>query len=88
LENAVCLDLAVQAIERAGSAKPEDVAAALRGARFDTGLARTMTGGAVQFNQAGLNTLSVPVMVQWRGKDLATVWPQDLARAKVTWPTA
>jgi branched-chain amino acid transport system substrate-binding protein len=85
LENAVCLDLVVQAMERAGSARPEDVAAALRGARFDSGLARMMTGGAVQFNQAGLNTLSVPVMVQWRGNDLVTVWPQDFARAKAAW---
>jgi branched-chain amino acid transport system substrate-binding protein len=87
-ENAVCLDLVVQAIERAGSAKPEEVAAALHGVRFDNGLARTMTNGAVQFNQAGLNTLAVPVMVQWHGKDLATVWPQEFARAKAVWPTA
>jgi branched-chain amino acid transport system substrate-binding protein len=87
-ENAVCLDVIVQAVERAGSAKPEDVAAALRSARFDGGLARTMTGGAVQFNKAGLNTLSVPVMVQWHGKELATVWPQEFARAKAEWPTA
>jgi branched-chain amino acid transport system substrate-binding protein len=87
-ENAICLDLVVQAIERAGSAKPEDVTAALRGARFDNGLARTMTNGAVQFNQAGLNTLAVPVMVQWRGKDLVTVWPEEFARAKAVWPKA
>jgi branched-chain amino acid transport system substrate-binding protein len=87
-ENAVCLDLVVQAIERAGSAKAENVAAALRGARFDNGLARMMTNGAVQFNQAGLNTLAAPVMVQWQGKDLITVWPQEFARAKAVWPTA
>jgi branched-chain amino acid transport system substrate-binding protein len=87
-ENAVCLDLAVQAVERAGSTKPEDVAAALRGARFDTGLARTMTSGAVQFNKAGLNTLAVPVMVQWQNGNLATVWPQEFARARAAWPGA
>jgi hypothetical protein len=25
-------------------------------------------------------------MVQWRGKDLATVWPKQYAHAKATWP--
>jgi branched-chain amino acid transport system substrate-binding protein len=86
LEHAVCLDVLVQAIERAKSAKPEDVAAALRGARFEGGWTRAMTGGAVQFDTAGLNTLSVPVMVQWRGKELATIWPKEHAQAKATWP--
>jgi branched-chain amino acid transport system substrate-binding protein len=86
LEHAVCLDVLVQAIERAKSARPEDVAAALRGARFEGGWTRVMTGGAVQFDKTGLNTLSVPVMVQWRGKDLATVWPQEYAQAKANWP--
>jgi branched-chain amino acid transport system substrate-binding protein len=86
LEHAVCLDVLVQAIERAKSARPEDVAAALRVARFEGGWTRAMTGGAVQFDKTGLNTLSVPVMVQWRGKDLATVWPQEYAQAKANWP--
>ncbi len=86
LENAVCIDILVQAIERAKSAKPEDVAAALRGARFEGGWAKAMTGGAVQFDASGLNTLSVPVMVQWRGKDLATVWPKEYAQTKAIWP--
>jgi branched-chain amino acid transport system substrate-binding protein len=86
LENAVCLDVLAQAVERAKSAKPEEVAAALRGARFEGGWAKAMTGGAVQFDSTGLNTLSVPIMVQWRGKDLATVWPKEYAQAKATWP--
>jgi branched-chain amino acid transport system substrate-binding protein len=86
LEHAVCLDVLVQAIERAKSARPEDVAAAMRGARFEGGWTRAMTGGAVQFDKTGLNTLSVPVMVQWRGKDLATVWPSEYAQAKASWP--
>jgi branched-chain amino acid transport system substrate-binding protein len=86
VEHAVCLEVLVQAIERAKSAKPEDVAGALRGARFEGGWMKAMTGGAVQFDKTGLNTLSVPVMVQWRGKDLATVWPKEYAQAKATWP--
>lgn len=87
LENAVCLDLLVQAIKKAKSAKAEDVAAALRGARFTGGWINGMTGGAVQFDSTGLNVLSVPLMVQWRGKELVTVWPKDVAKSAPVWRT-
>ena len=85
LEHAVALDVLVQAIEKAKSAKPEAVSAALRGAKFTGGWAKAMTGGAVQFDDTGLNVLSVPVMVQWRNKELVTVWPSDVAKAKAIW---
>lgn len=85
LEHAVALDVLVQAIEKAKSAKPEDVAAALRGAKFAGGWTKAMTGGAVQFDSTGLNVLSVPVMVQWRNKELVTVWPKDVAKGTAEW---
>ena len=85
LEHAVALDVLVQAIEKTKSAKPEDVSAALRGAKFTGGWTRAMTGGAVQFDNTGLNVLSVPVMVQWRNKELVTVWPKDVAKAPAVW---
>jgi branched-chain amino acid transport system substrate-binding protein len=85
LEHAVCLEVLAQAIEKAKSAKAQDVAAALRGGRFTGGWTKAMTGGAVQFDQAGLNTLSVPVMVQWRNKELVTVWPKDVAKSAAKW---
>jgi branched-chain amino acid transport system substrate-binding protein len=44
-----------------------------------------MPGGVVQFNQAGLNTLAEPIMVQWRSKELVTVWPRAVARASPRW---
>jgi branched-chain amino acid transport system substrate-binding protein len=84
-EHAVALDVLVQAIEKAKSAKPEDVSAALRGAKFTGGWTKAMTGGAVQFDNTGLNVLSVPVMVQWRNKELVTVWPKEYAKAKAVW---
>jgi len=87
LEHAVALYVLSQAIERAKSAKPEEAAAKLRGARFEGGWAKAMTGGAVQFNEAGLNILSVPLMVQWRGKNLVTVWPKEYAKGKAVWPS-
>ncbi|AOG06294.1 ABC transporter substrate-binding protein [Bosea sp. RAC05] len=85
LEHAVCMDVLAQAMEKAKSAKPEDLRKALQGARFEGGWNKAMTGGAVQFDKTGLNTLSVPVMVQWRNKELVTVWPADVAKAKAVW---
>jgi branched-chain amino acid transport system substrate-binding protein len=85
IEHAVALDVLVQAIERAKSARPQAVAEAMRKARFDGGWTKAMPGGAVQFDHNGLNTLSSPIMVQWRKKELATVWPKDIARAAPVW---
>jgi branched-chain amino acid transport system substrate-binding protein len=87
LEHAVCLEVLVQAIKKAKSAKAEEVASALRGARFTGGWINGMTGGAVQFDQSGLNVLSVPLMVQWRGKDIVTVWPKEIAKSAAVWRT-
>jgi branched-chain amino acid transport system substrate-binding protein len=87
IEHAVALDVLVQAIERAKSAKPKAVTEALHGVRFERGWTKAMPGGAVQFDQTGLNTLAVPIMVQWRSKELVTVWPRDVAKASPTWRT-
>ena len=85
IEHAVTLDVVVQAIERAKSAKPKAVTKALHGGRFDGGWTKAMPGGAVQFDQTGLNTLAVPIMVQWRRRELVTVWPKDFAKAFPVW---
>jgi len=85
IEYAVALHVLVQAIERAKSAKPKAVTEALHGVRFEAGWTKAMPGGAVQFDQAGLNTLSAPIMVQWRNKELVTVWPKDIAKASPVW---
>jgi branched-chain amino acid transport system substrate-binding protein len=81
VESAVTLDVLIQAIERAKSAKPRAVTEALHGGRFDAGWTKAMPGGAVQFDQSGLNMLLTPIMVQWRKKELVTVWPKDFAKA-------
>jgi branched-chain amino acid transport system substrate-binding protein len=85
IESAVALDVLVQAIGRAKSAKPKAVAEALHGMRFEGGWTKAIPGGAVQFDQTGLNTLLMPIMVQWRKKDLVTVWPKDFAKASPVW---
>jgi branched-chain amino acid transport system substrate-binding protein len=85
IESAVTLDVLAQAIERAKSANPKAVTEALHAGRFDAGWTKAMPGGAVQFDQSGLNTLLAPIMVQWRKKDLVTVWPKDFAKASPVW---
>lgn len=85
IESAVSLDVLVQAIERAKSWKPNAVIEALHVARFEGGWTKAMPGGAVQFDQTGLNTLSVPIMVQWRNKELVTIWPKAVAKASPVW---
>lgn len=85
LEHAVAMDVLAQAIERAKSAKAGDVANVLRMGKFTGGWTNTMTGGAVEFDETGLNKLSVPVMVQWRNKELVTVWPKDVAKGTANW---
>jgi branched-chain amino acid transport system substrate-binding protein len=85
IESALALYVLVQAIERAKSAKPKAVTEALHGGRFEGGWTKAMPGGAVQFDQNGLNTLSVPIMVQWRKQELVTVWPKDFAKASPVW---
>src|SRR5215475_12199017 len=83
--SALTLDVLVQAIERAKSAKPKAVTEALHAGRFEGGWTKALPGGAVQFDQTGLNTLLVPIMVQWRKKELVTVWPKDFAKASAVW---
>jgi branched-chain amino acid transport system substrate-binding protein len=85
IESAVTLDVLAQAMERAKSANPKAVTEALHGGRFDGGWTKAMPGGAVQFDQSGLNTLLSPIMVQWRKKELVTVWPKDFAKASPVW---
>jgi branched-chain amino acid transport system substrate-binding protein len=85
IEHAVTLDDLVQAIEQAKSSRPQAVTEALHSARFEGGWTKAMPGGAVQFDQTGLNTLSIPIMVQWRNKELVTVWPKNVAKASTVW---
>jgi branched-chain amino acid transport system substrate-binding protein len=85
IESAASLDVLCQAMERAKSAKPKDVTASLHDGRFGAGWAKAMPGGEVQFDENGLNIISVPIMVQWRNKQLVTVWPKEIAKASPVW---
>lgn len=82
LEHGVCLDVVAKALEKAKAATPNSLRVMLGSTRFDEGWATAMPGGAVKFDETGLNTLAEPVLVQWQRNELVTVWPQSLAKGK------
>lgn len=85
VEHAVLMDTLVRAIGVAKSAAPAAIRDALRATSFTEGWALAMGATGVKFDDTGLNIRAVPVMVQWRGAELVTVWPETLAKAKVVW---
>ncbi|NYT63410.1 ABC transporter substrate-binding protein [Alcaligenaceae bacterium] len=83
LEHAVCIDVLAQALEKAKSIDPAAIRTTLGNTHFTQGWAQAMSGGSVQFDKSGLNTLAEPVLVQWRNKELVTVYPKSLAKGTV-----
>src|SRR5689334_15683890 len=73
------------AINRAGSAKPEAIQAALR----ETNLKpeQLMMGfKGVKFDATGQNTLAATYLIQLFGKDYVAVWPENKAQRKLVYP--
>ena len=85
LSTQVCLEVLAQALRRLARPIQRPSARRLATTRFEGGWCNAMPGKAVDFDETGLNTLAKPLMVQWRGEDLVTVWPSDLAKAKAVW---
>jgi branched-chain amino acid transport system substrate-binding protein len=69
------------ALERAGSADPAKVRAALSTLDVSSGYAAMAPGGKVKFGPDGKNVYGRPVGVQWQNGDLVSVFPKDDARA-------
>jgi len=85
VEHAVMLDILAKAIEAKRSAKPADIRDALASMTFSGDWATAMPGQKLKFDSTGLNSETFPVMVQWRGKELVTVYPKSIAKAKAVW---
>lgn len=73
------------ALEKAGAADREKVAAALRTLDLTTGPARFFPGGRVQFDSQGRMVDADLALVQWQDGVPKTVYPPSLAVAKVEW---
>ncbi len=73
------------AINRAGSTKPEAIQAALKAT--DLKADQLMMGyRGVKFDETGQNTLAATYLIQLQGKDYVAVWPEKFAVAKLVYP--
>ncbi len=84
-EHAACMGVLREALETSGSTDPSVVAEVLRSDVFDEGWSTVMTGGMVEFDEMGRNPFASPLMVQWRGEELVTVYPEEFAKAEPVW---
>ena len=75
-----------EAIERAGSADPENVRAALATQEFGHSMDGMMQPGKIKFDKSGWNSHTFPTMIQWQNNTVRTVFPEEVATAEVIWP--
>ncbi len=74
-----------EAINRAGSTKPEAIQKALRETNI-SGDQLIMPWGGIQFDDKGQNKKGAGIIVQAQGGKYVTVWPFALASKEVVWP--
>jgi branched-chain amino acid transport system substrate-binding protein len=73
------------AINRAGSTEPDKIQAALRAT--DLKADQLMIGyNGVKFDDTGQNILASTFLIQLKGKDYVSVWPDSRATSKLDWP--
>lgn len=85
-ESYVIMWVLKEAIEKAKSTDPKKVRDALAAIDIKEGPGACMPGYHVQFDETGWNKWVHPVMVQWQGGDLRTIWPKDSQAVKPVWP--
>ena len=74
------------AMEKAGSADPKKVAAAIRSLDESDGAARYFPGGRLKFEPNGRRAGAELVIVQWQSGEPKAIYPASLAAAKPMWP--
>ncbi|MBV9811808.1 MAG: amino acid ABC transporter substrate-binding protein, partial [Acetobacteraceae bacterium] len=72
------------AVNRAGSAKPDDIRRALIATDI-SGNQTIMPWQGIKFDETGQNTLGTPVIQQVADGKYHTIWPFDLAVQEATW---
>jgi branched-chain amino acid transport system substrate-binding protein len=76
-----------EALEMAGSADRDAVAAAIRNMDMTDGPARFFPGGRVRFDELGRRVDAELLVVQWQDGEPKTVYPESAAVAAPIWPT-
>ena len=74
-----------EAIDRAGSTRPEAIQKALRETRIP-GDMLIMPWEGIQFDETGQNRLGAGIIVQVQDGKYVTVWPFKLASKDIVWP--
>lgn len=87
-DNAVGVSVVAQALQAHPTRDPEQLTRTLHSMDFAKGLAATMPGRHVKWDDKGNNTVIQPVMCQWQNGDLVGVYPPGLTTGKPQWPTA
>lgn len=82
---AACLYAVVNALETHPTTSSEDLGATLHSETFDLGVAGTMPGGKIQFDETGANTVIKPLMLQWQDQQMVGVWPKELTTHAPQW---
>lgn len=85
IEHAALIEILAQTLEKTRSSAAPDLRAAMTGTRFEGGWIKGMPGGAIDFDETGHNTLAVPIIIQWKGGEQATVWPKQFEKVSPTW---
>ena len=75
-----------EAMEKAGSADPKKVAAAIRSFNESGGAARFFPGGKLSFEPNGRRANSELVIIQWQNGEPKTVYPASFAATTAAWP--
>jgi branched-chain amino acid transport system substrate-binding protein len=75
----------VKAIDEAKSRDPEKIRDAIAKLKKCDGFAAGLPGGCTAFDANGLTSVAFPVFVQWRGDDIVTVYPPEVAKAHAIW---
>lgn len=85
IEHAATMQIVADALETAKSDDPAKLRDAIASGEFSGGFIKSMPGGKIKFDQSGLNTVAFPIMVQWQGTELVTIYPQEVAKGKILW---
>jgi branched-chain amino acid transport system substrate-binding protein len=75
----------MKAIDIAKSADPAKVRDALSKIKHCDNFSKGLPAGCAQFDSTGSAIGAIPIMVQWRGDELVTVYPPQVAKGKVVW---
>jgi branched-chain amino acid transport system substrate-binding protein len=75
-----------EAMEKAGSADPKKVAAAIRAFNETGGASRFFPGGRLAFEPNGRRVNSELVIIQWQNGEPKTVYPSSFAASTAIWP--